>query len=45
MNESKYANEGAFLSEDKLAETLRYWVPLSSSKSMKYGLDRFISSY
>ncbi|KAK5172793.1 uncharacterized protein LTR77_002913 [Saxophila tyrrhenica] len=30
MNESKYANEGAFLSEDKLKETLASWVPLSS---------------
>lgn len=31
MNESRYANEEAFLSEEKLAETMANWVELSSS--------------
>lgn len=31
MNESKYANEDAFLSKGKLDETLHHWTSLSSS--------------
>ena len=33
MNDTKYANGEAFLSMDNLLETLKQWVPLSSSTS------------
>ena len=32
MNESRYSNEYMFTSEQTLAETLKNWVELSSSK-------------
>ena len=35
MNDSKYANGEAFLSMDNLLETLKQWVPLSSSTSTR----------
>ena len=35
MNDTKYANEEAFLSMDNLLETLKQWVPLSSSRSTR----------
>jgi hypothetical protein len=35
MNDSKYANEEAFLSMDSLLEALKQWVPLSSSRSTR----------
>ena len=35
MNDTKYANEEAFLSIDNLLETLKQWAPLSSSKSTR----------
>jgi hypothetical protein len=33
MNDTTYANEEAFLNETKLLETLRNWIPMSSSES------------
>jgi hypothetical protein len=35
LNNTKYANKEAFLSMDNLLETLKQWVPLSSSKSTR----------
>lgn len=37
MNDSRFANDEAFVSQEKLDETLRMWVGLSSGT---YGLSR-----
>lgn len=36
MNDSRFANDEAFLSQEKLTETLAEWVSLSSSECAQF---------
>ena len=40
MNDTRYANEDAFMSEENLEKTLKEWLPLSSSQSPPQELSR-----